>query len=114
HDPIEISMFTGAYDVPGWNEAQGVFVHADNPLKQLTLKQLDGIFGTLRDGGWVGTTWHTEYPYSRGADENIRTWGQLGLTGEWKDKPIHPGGQNLRGHPTLPFFDVIVRGSDQF
>src|SRR6202043_1279508 len=24
-----------------------------------------------------------------GAAKNIRTWGDLGLTGEWADKPIH-------------------------
>ena len=28
-------------------------------------------------------------------EKNIRTWGQLGLTGEWADKPIHPHGSDV-------------------
>ncbi|MDB6126829.1 MAG: phosphate transporter periplasmic phosphate-binding protein, partial [Verrucomicrobia bacterium] len=31
-------------------------------------------------------------------EKNIRTWGQLGLTGEWADKPIHVLGYNLQFH----------------
>jgi phosphate transport system substrate-binding protein len=31
-------------------------------------------------------------------EKNIRTWGQLGLTGEWADKPIHVYGYNLQFH----------------
>jgi len=43
-------------------------------LKQLTLQQLDAIFGTER---------------KLGAPRALRTWGDLGLTGEWANKPIH-------------------------
>jgi len=66
------------------------FVHKDNPLRGLTLKQLDGIFGAQRTGGWDRTRWSTRA--ARGPEENIRTWGQLGLTGEWADKAIRPFG----------------------
>ncbi|MFN2377176.1 MAG: PstS family phosphate ABC transporter substrate-binding protein [Candidatus Binatia bacterium] len=55
-----------------------VFVHKDNPIAQLTLQQLDGIFSKTRNTG--------------GAD--IATWGDLGLTGEWKDRPISLYGRN--------------------
>ncbi len=54
-DPVEISMVTGSLNVPGWNYALGVFVNKDTPISKLTLKQLDGIFGTERDGGYDGT-----------------------------------------------------------
>ena len=115
HHPVtEISAVTGSYDVYGWSPAFIIVVNKDNPLTQISLKQLDGAFGGARLGGYVGSVWHTEYPYSRGADENIRTWGQLGLTGEWADKPIHTGGQTLRGNQTTQFSDVVLRGSDQF
>ena len=50
-----------------------VFVHKDNPLQSLTLPQIDAIFSKNRKGG---------------ADKDIKTWGDLGLTGEWADKPI--------------------------
>jgi len=56
-----------------------VYVHKDNPIKGLTLQQLDAIFSKTRKGGY---------------DSDIRTWGDLGLTGEWKDKPISLYGRN--------------------
>ena len=52
----------------------------------MTLRQLDGIFGVGRSRGWQGTTWSTAV--ARSAKDNIRTWGQLELTGEWADKPF--------------------------
>jgi len=115
HYPVtEITAVTGSYDVYGWMPAFIIVVHKDNPLTQISMKQLDGVFGGARTGGYVGSVWHTEYPYARGPEENIRTWGQLGLTGEWADKPIHPGGQTIRGNQTTQFSDLILRGSDQF
>ncbi|MGE3174108.1 MAG: PstS family phosphate ABC transporter substrate-binding protein [Planctomycetota bacterium] len=56
-----------------------VYVHKDNPLASLTLQQVDAIFSKTRKGG---------------ADHDIVTWGDLGLTGEWADKPISLYGRN--------------------
>jgi len=56
-----------------------VYIHKDNPLKQLTLEQVDAIFSKTRKGG---------YP------ADITTWGQLGLKGEWANKPISLYGRN--------------------
>jgi phosphate transport system substrate-binding protein len=56
-----------------------VFVHKDNPIEGLTLQQLDAIFSKTRKGG---------YP------RDITTWGDLGLTGEWANKPISIYGRN--------------------
>jgi phosphate transport system substrate-binding protein len=78
------------------------------------MKQLDGVFGGARLGGYVGSVWHQEYPYSRGPEENIRSWDQLGLTGEWAGKRIHTGGQNLSAGATLQFSNEVLRGSLQF
>jgi phosphate transport system substrate-binding protein len=115
HHPVsEVMAATGSYDVYGWTPPFIVVVNRENPLTQISVKQLDGIFGGARTGGYAGSVWHTEYPYSRGPEENIRTWGQLGLTGEWADKPIHVGGQNLRAGATTNFSDKVLRGSDQF
>jgi phosphate transport system substrate-binding protein len=60
-------------------DALAVFVHKDNPIKGLTLQQLDAIFSKNRKGG---------YP------KDIVTWGDLGLTGEWANKPISLYGRN--------------------
>jgi phosphate transport system substrate-binding protein len=85
--PLEIDIATGSYDVPGWNPGFGVVVHAENPLTQVSMDQLDGIFGAERAGGWEGTSWRPNW--ARGPEKNIRTWGQLGLGGDWKDRPIN-------------------------
>jgi phosphate transport system substrate-binding protein len=115
HYPVtELTVVTGSYDVYGWGPAGIVVVHKDNPLEKISVKQLDGVFGGARTGGYVGSVWHTEYPYSRGPEENIRTWDQLGLTGEWAGKRISIGGQNLSAGATLQFSNEVLRGSLQF
>jgi phosphate transport system substrate-binding protein len=87
---------TGSYDVSGWNPPIGVYLHKDNPLSKLSLQQLDGIFGAQRSGAWRELVW--DKSLARGPEKNIRTWGQLGLTGEWANKPIHVYGYNLQFH----------------
>ncbi len=115
HYPLtEIMVVTGSYDVYGWGPPGIVVVHKDNPLAKISVKQLDGVFGSARLGGYAGSVWHTEYPYSRGAEENIRTWGQLGLGGEWADKPIRVCGQNLSAGAMLQFSTEVLMGSLQF
>ena len=112
HDPLEIIVATGSYNVTGWNPAFGIVVSRDNPLTKITFEQLDGIFGAERLGGWVGTDWHPEF--SRGPEKNIRKWGQLGLTGEWADKEIIPYGLNQRYSQAGTFSDRILQGSDKW
>ena len=94
--PVGVVVVTGSYDVSGWNPAIGLYVNANNPLAKLSLEQIDGIFGCERTGVWRDLNW--DESYARGPDKNIRTWGQLGLTGEWADKPIHVLGYNLQFH----------------
>ncbi len=108
HDPLVIRAMTG------WavNSPFVIVVHKDNPIARLTMKQLDGIFGAERDGGWVGTSWHPEF--ARGADGNIRAWGDLGLGGEWKDKPIHVHGYGLRYLFSPRFSDDVLKASDKW
>ena len=65
--------------VPVAIDMLAVFVHRDNPLAGLSLQQIDAIFSKNRTGG---------------AQAEIRTWGDLGLEGEWKDKPISLYGRN--------------------
>lgn len=111
-DPIELDIATGSFDVPGWQPGFGIVVHKDNPLTQITMKQLDGVFGAERLGGWDGTSWRPQF--ARGPEENIRTWGQLGLTGEWASKPINVYGLNLRYHQATEMSDRLLKGSDKW
>ncbi|MGL4316656.1 MAG: phosphate ABC transporter substrate-binding protein PstS [Pseudomonas sp.] len=64
--------------IPVAIDALAVFVHKDNPIKQLTMQQVDGIFSTTHLCG----------------GSNIKSWGDLGLTGEWADKPVQMFGRN--------------------
>lgn len=89
YDPTQITIASGGFDVPGSSFGLVVFVSKDNPLTQLTMQQLDGIFGAPRSGGYHGFRF---VPQQRTAKDNIRTWGQLGLTGEWKNREIQTYG----------------------
>ncbi|MDA0711385.1 MAG: PstS family phosphate ABC transporter substrate-binding protein, partial [bacterium] len=60
-------------------DALAVFVNKDNPLKGLTLAQVDAIFSKTRRG---------EYR------ENISNWGQVGMSGDWKQAAISLYGRN--------------------
>jgi phosphate transport system substrate-binding protein len=100
----DVTVATGAYDVEGRSNGIVVFVHKDNPLRQLSIEQLDGIFGAERDAGMRGFEWAPAA--GRTAAKNIRTWGQLGLKGEWADKPIQTYGHAPSG--TTRFFQWKV------
>ena len=55
-----------------------VYVNKDNPLEKLTFQQVDSIFSSTRKRG----------------GKDAKTWGDLGLTGDWASKPISIYGRN--------------------
>lgn len=109
---VEVVVATGSYDVRGWSYALGIFVHRDNPITRLSIEQVDGILGAQRDGGWNGLTWDTSV--ARGPGANLRTWGQLGLTGEWADKPIVVYGYNMKYHFNDEIDKKVLQGSSKW
>jgi phosphate transport system substrate-binding protein len=109
--PTEISVATGGYEKRGTLWAIQIVVNKDNPLSRLTMKQLDQIFGSARTGGWDGILYTSKY--ARPASENIRTWGQLGLTGEWADKPIQTYGYIAPGFE-IAFERKVFHWSDKW
>jgi len=60
-------------------DALAVFVNKDNPIKCLTIAQVDAVFSKSR---------------RHGHPSDLTTWGQLGLTGEWAKRPISLYGRN--------------------
>ena len=112
YDPTEITAVTGSFDVGGWENSVTILVNEDNPLQCINMEQLDGIFGSERAGGWAGTNWRSDW--ARGPEKNIRTWGQLGLTGEWADKPISVYGFSVRYNTATDFADKVLKGSDKW
>jgi phosphate transport system substrate-binding protein len=112
YEPAGFSVFTGSYNYVGWQNNLVIFVNKDNPLTKITMKQLDGIFGSVRDGGWVGSNWHPEL--KRAPDQDIRTWGQMGLIGEWAKRHITPHGYALRYATALEFSNRVLQASDKW
>ncbi|MDB6170666.1 MAG: hypothetical protein JWM88_3530 [Verrucomicrobia bacterium] len=105
-----ITVATGTYDVrTTWSVA--IFVNKANPLAQLTMKQLDRIFGASRTGGYEGFRFVSDH--ARSGKEDIRTWGQLGLKGEWADKPIQTYGYAFTGQAQF-FQQQVFHGGDKW
>ena len=73
YDPLSVPISGGSYRHFGFLDAVAVFVHKDNPIETLRFDQLDSIVSSTRHRGGPAIT----------------TWGQLGVSGEWADKPIH-------------------------
>jgi phosphate transport system substrate-binding protein len=73
-------------------DALAVFVHKDNPIKSLTMDQVKAIFSV------------------EGKD---MTWGDVGLTGEWADKPISLYGRNAASG-TYGFFKEHALGKKDY
>ena len=95
YPPLGVDVFTGSVDIRNIDYAQMVFVHKDNPITKLSLTELDGILGTEHRRG---TT-------------NIRTWGQLGLTGEWADKPVTPYSWRIDDSFGIFLQNYVMQGS---
>jgi len=77
YEPLAIRVGLGSYRAPDRVKAIAIYVNESNPIKELTLAQLDAIYCTTR---------------KRGYKEDIWKWGQLGLTGEWANREILPLG----------------------
>jgi len=71
--PFGVVVETAGLNAPGQSFTPVIVVNAKNPLASISLSQLDAIYGSEH----------------RAAPANIRTWGELGLKGEWATKPIH-------------------------
>src|SRR5450830_7433 len=65
--------------IPVAVDALAVFVHKDNPIKHLTMEQVDAIFSSTR---------------LCGSKADVKTWGDLGVTGDLANKPVQLFGRN--------------------
>jgi phosphate transport system substrate-binding protein len=80
----EVDEFEKAFgypptEIPTSIDTLAVFVNKDNPVNCLTIDQVDAVFSRNRKCG---------------GKEDITTWGQLGATGGWANKPISVYGRN--------------------
>lgn len=74
-----------------------VYVNKDNPLDKLTLQQVDAIFSKTRKMG----------------AKDIKTWGDLGLAGEWASRPLSLYGRNSASG-TYGFFKEVALAKGDF
>lgn len=79
-------------------DALAVFVNKDSTLECLSLEEVDAAFSKSR---------------RRGFDEDATKWGQLGLTGDWADRPISLYGRNSASG-TYGFFKELVLQNGDF
>ncbi|NOT40713.1 MAG: phosphate ABC transporter substrate-binding protein PstS family protein [Alphaproteobacteria bacterium] len=97
----EIDQFTAKYGYAPTQvrvavDALAVFVNKDNPLKCLTLAQVDGIFSITRSSG----------------SPDLKTWDQVGLGGEYAGKAISLFGRNSASGTYGYFKEVALLNGD--
>ena len=87
----KVSRFRVAVD------ALAVYVNKDNPIPCLTLPQVSGIFSSN---------------HKAPGSVNIRTWGDLGLTGDWAARPLTLYSRNTLSGTYEYFRETALYGGD--
>jgi phosphate transport system substrate-binding protein len=93
YEPFRIRICGAAYILKSHVSAIGVYVNKSNPIASISLRKLDAVFSAER---------------RRGYPADIVTWGQLGLTGPWADRPIHLYGFYWRDDVTDYFRKLVM------
>jgi phosphate transport system substrate-binding protein len=78
-------------------DALAVFVNKDNPIACMTMPQVDAAFSKSRRAGYK---------------ENVKTWGQLGLTGDWANRPVSLFGRNSASGTYGFFKEHVLKNGD--
>jgi len=78
-------------------DALAVFVSKDNPVMCLSFEQIDAVFSKSR---------------RQGGKEDITTWGQLGLSGDWASRPISLFGRNSASGTYGFFKEHVMKNGD--
>ena len=78
-------------------DALAVYVNKDNPIACLTVQEINRMFSVNRRAAFGG---------------EISTWGEVGLTGEWKAKPIVFYGRNTISGTYGFFKEMALYGGD--
>jgi phosphate transport system substrate-binding protein len=96
YKPFAVKVATGSAGSLGKTAASIIIVDKANPIKGLSLAQLDAIYSTTAKRG----------------HKLIRTWGDVGLTGEWADRPIHLYGLKAPNGIEAYYRDRVMLGGD--
>jgi len=101
-NPQELAQFEAKYGYAPTRvvvavDALAVYVNANNPIRTLTLEQVDAIFSSTRKAG---------YP------EDLATWGEVGLKQEWKTRAIQPYGRDENSGTRAFFKEHALKKGD--
>ena len=83
--------------VPAAIDALAVYVNKDNPIQGLSLPQVDAIFSATRRCGHK---------------EDVTRWGQVGMSGEWANRPVALYGRNSVSGTYGYFKDIALCKGD--
>jgi phosphate transport system substrate-binding protein len=97
YKPYAVRVAGGSYRTPGKTHAIAFFVNEKNPIEKLSYEQIDAIFSTTRKRGYKETT----------------KWGDVGVTGDFADKPIHLWGL-IRPNGIAHFLEQRVLGGGEW
>lgn len=111
YHPTAVTVASGSFDTEGRSPGIVVFVHEDNPLSSISIDQLDGIFGSERNGGLRGFKWTLED--GRGAEKDLRTWDQLIPDAAWRGQAINTYGHAPSGASRF-FQHKILKNSNKW
>lgn len=97
----EIASFEGRYGhkptaIPVAVDALAVFVHKDNPIKGLSLAQVDALFSSGRKRG----------------GQDAATWGAVGLDGAWSSRSVSLFGRNSASGTYGFFKEIALKNGD--
>ena len=99
---VEIDQFEAKYgykptELKTSYDALAVYVNKDNPIGKMTMAQVEAVFSKSR---------------KRGHKEDIKTWGQLGLTGDWANRPLSVYGRNSASGTYGFFKEFALKNGD--
>lgn len=97
YEPFRVMVSLATFNTPQRVQALGVFVNPANPLARLSLDQLERIYSAAQ---------------RRGSGRAIKTWGDLGLTGEWAGRPVHPYSRQLDNEVTTHFREIVCQHAE--
>lgn len=91
--PKGVAVLHGSVATPGRSPALAAMVHRSNPLASISI---DGLAAAFGDGA-----------------QQARTWGDLGLDGAWRDRPIHLYAPEAESGSGRFFRAAVLNGSNR-
>ncbi len=98
HDPTGVAVATGSLATLHRAPALAIVVAATNPMRAISLEQLDAVFSADH----------------RRAAVRVNTWGELGLKGDWAHRPVHLYGFGINRVQSFLFEKAVMKGSQKW